>query len=813
MGASIRSAFIGLVALCVALTTLACLALSLTSSDKALSDIKSVRDDSVQSCFQVNEDNVKLKVDNIVVLAMELVTDLLTGYFQKYEELVARYIGLLEAGTPETPSAYDLVYQMRPMMYQDMLLYKDVGLSALVFDNLDGSYFRYTYGGGIFGHIHQHPSFGNYSLSSYANTTYLTGLDPVDASGNPVPYQPCPAPDGRDVTFYRCKAQHQTVSGNFQLLAYRGLVGPDKITWGQLVYGQDFMVATLFGVYRRNGAPDGNFFLALSITVLQRYVKSVDLGSKDARIFANIRTDWVGTLVQRPSTWKLTAASHGAMWRTDNTGPTQVAVPILPSESTDPVISHLGRVMEGTNDTVTGLVGYEYYVSNKTQEMEVALPGRNETYYFRTQRLQPGPGFDWFLTVAIDREYLLGAVEAASLAIKTDIQASNTKVDDDLRKASVILYVIIAVLVVVLVGVSVVFVLWITRPLLELQLNMFCVSTMKLEAVQETEMSALDEVKQMQVSFKQMLANIKEYRNYMPASVLCDDGDEEGEESSEGSTHSNSKKSSSMSVSQRSSWKAKGHEAAAKLATGDLKQKQVTYMTINMKQFLGAESQETVKAHERYLTEVLESLKIHKGVPDTFSGDRVYMSWNAVKPVSGSSLHAVSMAWELRGKISGTYGICCGSARCGNMGCATMKKYTFLGGIVPAASLLERLNQVYKSTCLAAGLPEQVTQNVYVKWVDRIQYDKLMKKPLLIVEPMQPKKVSEEEWMYQLEQGDKGDPYKVYNMAVAAYLDREYGKAKELLAACTIDDKQIEAFRERVRKDEGSVSMFPVQCY
>eukprot|EP01059_Diplonema_ambulator_P034249 TRINITY_DN758_c0_g1_i4.p1 TRINITY_DN758_c0_g1~~TRINITY_DN758_c0_g1_i4.p1 ORF type:complete len:120 (+),score=11.45 TRINITY_DN758_c0_g1_i4:810-1169(+) len=58
MGASIRSAFIGLVVLCIALTTLVCLALSLTSSDKALSDIKGVRDDSVQSCFQVNEDNV-----------------------------------------------------------------------------------------------------------------------------------------------------------------------------------------------------------------------------------------------------------------------------------------------------------------------------------------------------------------------------------------------------------------------------------------------------------------------------------------------------------------------------------------------------------------------------------------------------------------------------------------------------------------------------------------------------------------------------------------------------------------------------------
>eukprot|EP00756_Hemistasia_phaeocysticola_P032468 Hpha_TRINITY_DN16408_c4_g2::TRINITY_DN16408_c4_g2_i2::g.159416::m.159416 len=131
-----------------------------------------------------------------------------------------------------------------------------------------------------------------------------------------------------------------------------------------------------------------------------------------------------------------------------------------------------------------------------------------------------------------------------------------------------ILYIVVGGSAVIMMLVSVLFVMRIVAPLVQLQLDMAEVAVMKLENVDEGRpLSALQEVGAMEESFKMMISNLREYRSYMPASVLMDDDDDEEEAETERSMGSRLSKASD-SVAQS---KATGSASVANVSLGSNK--------------------------------------------------------------------------------------------------------------------------------------------------------------------------------------------------------------------------------------------------
>ena len=138
--------------------------------------------------------------------------------------------------------------------------------------------------------------------------------------------------------------------------------------------------------------------------------------------------------------------------------------------------------------------------------------------------MNDGYGVDWWLVITLDREYMLGDIDRSTLAAQERIRDEVDSVDENLVRSRIILVVTVVVASVLLMLLALMLVIRIVAPLVQLQEEMARVAVMNLSQVDETRaISNIEEVGHMQTSFLQMLRNLKEYRNYMPASVLVED--------------------------------------------------------------------------------------------------------------------------------------------------------------------------------------------------------------------------------------------------------------------------------------------------
>eukprot|EP01062_Namystynia_karyoxenos_P071170 TRINITY_DN665_c0_g1_i1.p1 TRINITY_DN665_c0_g1~~TRINITY_DN665_c0_g1_i1.p1 ORF type:complete len:1147 (+),score=335.92 TRINITY_DN665_c0_g1_i1:116-3442(+) len=157
---------------------------------------------------------------------------------------------------------------------------------------------------------------------------------------------------------------------------------------------------------------------------------------------------------------------------------------------------------------------------------------------------------EWFLVIIIDRKYVLGDTDEAQAQSRADIDSNNERVaaavargqreaaeqvrksdeavQEELDRDRIILYAVVAGSAAVLVMLSVFFSLRIVAPIQDLAADMAQVASMRLEEVDEhKQFSALQEVAVMQLSFVQMVRNLREFRSYMPASALVHSDDDE----------------------------------------------------------------------------------------------------------------------------------------------------------------------------------------------------------------------------------------------------------------------------------------------
>eukprot|EP00756_Hemistasia_phaeocysticola_P024665 Hpha_TRINITY_DN15960_c4_g1::TRINITY_DN15960_c4_g1_i1::g.71013::m.71013 len=455
----------------------------------------------------------------------------------------------------------------------------------------------------------------------------------------------------------------------------------------------------------------------------------------------------------------------------------------------------------------------------------------------------------WWLTMIIDWEYVLGEtyrkqvataeqinntlttvrsnIDADRRAVEQLIKESEEKVQSDLDRDRIVLYCVVAGTAIILMIISIVFVGRIVAPLLDLQYDMSEVAEMKLENVDEDRpLSALSEVNAMEASFKQMIKNLREFRSYMPASVLVDQDDDEEEEednqsqSAKSSEHGtrpsiDSKKtaeSGAGTASRRSTQADKSlvskrrrksmasvrddmsqRVQKAKAALGmQLAKKKASFLSGNIADFtktaVGRSPQAVLDFIKVYIETWVNLVTKAKGVPDGFSGDRFYASFGAVRncgtnrsvcaniALDGTIACAAALEveeWTVQAGVSG------GDVVCGNAGTDTMRKFCSMGTPATACHVACGSNTKWKSSVI-------IDQTCVAECKQTLNIRRLIPVPfkvgkLQVHQIVGKKKVEEDEWMYQLEQGEKDDPCKGFNEAIDAYELGDIARAVELL--------------------------------
>ena len=411
----------------------------------------------------------------------------------------------------------------------------------------------------------------------------------------------------------------------------------------------------------------------------------------------------------------------------------------------------------------------------------------------------------WYSTLLVPRASVMDTIDASTSAIRAKVASDLSSADAQKEDAVTVMVIVTAVAVIGLLAIAVVFTRYITSPLLKLGSEMASVAVMDLEAVDTGRaVSQLSEVGMMQRSFVTMVANLVEYRNYMPQSVLVNDSDKEEEEEpteSAESTRKSRTKGGSGASSHCAASMAHSSEVVqnqkALLRVEGMKKKKVSLAHMNVVSWHAFckkhKDAEVLSAHAGVIETILTAVQRNKGVCDTFAGDKMLATFNAFVPKPSHSVSCVKAAHEVATafgdvhKIS--YGCTTGEARVGNMGCNGMKKVSILSQSMSWVVVLERWN---KKENLPGVIDRNVSREaegqVVLQCVGAVLYQKLSENVQTVFAVKGLCTSENEEWMYQLESASN-NPHALWNEVFEHIIKQDFEKASSLLDSVAQDQR------------------------
>ena len=188
--------------------------------------------------------------------------------------------------------------------------------------------------------------------------------------------------------------------------------------------------------------------------------------------------------------------------------------PMYDVNATDGYISGIARSIAGDYASLYGTF----------RTIQVTVNGTASDHFVGCDRIHlENLGVDWWVVVSLDEETIFGKVRAEQALLQRNIQIEKDAVVSDIDHSRFVLKFIVAGVAVALVMVSIVTSYIILRPIKQMQTKMESVANMDLE-LDTKETSCLHELKHMQRDFGKMVANLLEFRAYVPSAVLVSSG-------------------------------------------------------------------------------------------------------------------------------------------------------------------------------------------------------------------------------------------------------------------------------------------------
>ena len=403
----------------------------------------------------------------------------------------------------------------------------------------------------------------------------------------------------------------------------------------------------------------------------------------------------------------------------------------------------------------------------------------------------------WYANLLVPRESVMDTIDASTNAIRAKVASDLSSADAQKEDAVIVMAIVTAVAVIGLLAVAVVFTRYITSPLLKLGNEMASVAVMDLEAVDtKRAVSQLSEVGMMQRSFVTMVANLVEYRNYMPQSVLGNESQEEEPptESDESTWKSQTKGESVASSHCTPSSEVVQHQKALLRVEG-MKKKKVSLAHMNVLSWHAFckkhKNAEVLSTHGGVIERILAAVHHNKGMCDTFSGDKILATFNAFVPKPSHSVACVKAAHEAATELGDvhkiSYGCTSGEARVGNMGCNGMKKVSILSRSMPWVVVLERWNKKENLPgVIDRNVSREVEGQVVLRCAGAVLYQKFHEKVQTVFAVKGLCSSKNEEWMYQLESASN-NPHALWNEVFEHIIKQDFENASSLLDSVAQD--------------------------
>eukprot|EP01059_Diplonema_ambulator_P036846 TRINITY_DN942_c0_g1_i10.p1 TRINITY_DN942_c0_g1~~TRINITY_DN942_c0_g1_i10.p1 ORF type:complete len:808 (+),score=232.68 TRINITY_DN942_c0_g1_i10:67-2490(+) len=357
------------------------------------------------------------------------------------------------------------------------------------------------------------------------------------------------------------------------------------------------------------------------------------------------------------------------------------------------------------------------------------------------------------------------------------------------------------------------------RPLRVLASNMQLAAWMKVEGLQKVD-SRIIELRSMITSFETMVANLVEYKKYLPDALLAVQSETEEEVAGEshGDTGSrvSTNKTSLRSYDRSSVTMGTARAAAAvhQVFGSDMVQRHISVAVLRlhgMRSLLGGgDGYAGFQAvYCDFLECVQQQAKEHKGVMDAIFGDRVTLTFNAASSNSGhrhklcAALLRITKLWREERQSSHeqtavlSAGAATGSTVCGNCGSKALKRFGVFGRCVGVARALE----VHCGEQASIYISEQLTQSVEgrhdVLKLRQVTFTSIGT-PQIIAQLIRAKDTTHQgEWMYAL-QDSENTGYAAYNSALCLMLEGKYAEAEEKLKRSPLEGLN-QGLRVRIR--------------
>ena len=418
------------------------------------------------------------------------------------------------------------------------------------------------------------------------------------------------------------------------------------------------------------------------------------------------------------------------------------------------------------------------------------------------------------LGVMLPRDVVMAALDrnTAETAANLARMNSNTETKRDKKMAEAIFGVIALGLVSMVI--FLVFNTVLARMLQEFAELMVLASHLHVDTV-ENETSIITELAIMRKAMSILLLHIREYRSYLPQSVIPASESETDVDAKSDDTTASAAVSANKSISGRLSSSTLSQAVAsmsgsesrdapvhckAVFAVG-LKSAKISYSVLNIVGWLHSTADDgaRLETHARVVEQALDFVSKNQGMLEPFSGDRFEASYNASRQAVSHGSRALTALSHLSSWCSSTLDLqtssscVTGTSKHGNMGHSGMKRFTFVTPLIGIAKSLETLAKLRAFSCLVDQRMFSVMQSTFLFFVvARCKYDNKSFN-IASVQGLLPAQ-ADEEWMYQVDSG----PTKLRTEWNTA-METVSAKGQVDMALETIDIESIVGAQEVIR--------------
>ena len=446
------------------------------------------------------------------------------------------------------------------------------------------------------------------------------------------------------------------------------------------------------------------------------------------------------------------------------------------------------------NDTFNPEEISQFY---KTGIMKRSIRSREWTYDVCEFNFGP---HQFLIGLMIPAEDILRRLNKDSAALVNDLMIldRNTYARLDQLIVEAVLIVMVSVLASVLI-----FLLcndFLTKPFSSFANRLTAVAAMRLDNHQPQK-TFIREIHKLEEAMETMMTNIQEYKNYVPKDLFIavevdysSDKISSSEESSLGTSTGSVTPGQPLNLSSSRSEPLSNMKQVQELRSAlelSLVKKKVSFLVVNISHFQHLVESLTdaslIETHGTYISTTLVTIVLNKGTPDSFSGDRILATFNAVRPVPTHRQAACKSLVVLKNKLQEcnatctltfTAAIASGDSKVGNIGSDTMKKFTCISNVVSWVYALERVAKKLRvPNLIDTGVYEDVKTFFTTRHTAMVFYNKRSEKQVRVSTLIRCNEVALEEWMYTLARNEERDPYVAWNIALEAVFSGDWETA------------------------------------